>query len=70
VLDKKLNKFHFDIFRTMLDENGQWSKPEALPAVGVGEDNLVTDCGDGVPCPNFDHQKNRRSDFIVVGSLK
>ena len=31
VLDKKLNKFHFDIFRTNLNDDGQWSKPEALP---------------------------------------
>ena len=41
-----------------------------VAAVGVGEDNLINDCGDGTPCPNFDHQKNRRSDLIVVGSLK
>ena len=31
MLDKKLNKFHFDLYRTQLDDNGQWSKPEALP---------------------------------------
>ena len=31
VLYKKLNKFHFDLYKTQLDNNGQWSKPEALP---------------------------------------
>ncbi|NQV52455.1 MAG: OmpA family protein [Flavobacteriales bacterium] len=46
------------------------AKDRVIASVGVGEDNLVNDCGDGVPCSNADHQKNRRSELIVVGSLR
>ncbi|GAB3222228.1 OmpA family protein [Algoriphagus aestuariicola] len=30
-----------------------------------GEQGLVNDCGDGVPCPELDHQLNRRSELIL-----
>lgn len=30
-----------------------------------GEDRLTNDCGDGVPCPETDHQLNRRSELIL-----
>ncbi|MEQ9187635.1 MAG: Ig-like domain-containing protein [Cryomorphaceae bacterium] len=46
------------------------AKNRIVAAVGVGEDDLVNDCGDGVPCSNEDHQMNRRSELIVVGTLK
>lgn len=45
-------------------------KDRIVASVGVGEDNLVNDCGDGVPCSKADHQMNRRSELIVVGSLR
>lgn len=41
-----------------------------VASVGVGEDDLVNDCGDGVPCTKAQHQMNRRSELTVVGSLK
>lgn len=31
-----------------------------------GEQQLVNDCGDGVPCPASAHQQNRRSELIVI----
>ncbi|WP_271764703.1 OmpA family protein [Aquimarina algiphila] len=31
-----------------------------------GERRLFNDCGDGVPCTEDQHQKNRRSEFIIV----
>lgn len=31
-----------------------------------GERRLFNDCGDGVPCSEEEHQKNRRSEFIIV----
>lgn len=46
------------------------STDRIVAAVGVGGDDLVNDCGDGVPCSKADHQLNRRSDFRVVGSLR
>lgn len=35
-------------------------------ARGYGESFLVNDCSDGVPCSETEHQKNRRSKFIIV----
>lgn len=37
-----------------------------LSAKGFGETQLVNGCSDGVPCSEADHQKNRRSEFIVL----
>lgn len=34
-------------------------------AKGFGESQLVNECSDGVPCSEAQHQKNRRSEFIV-----
>ncbi|WP_198675202.1 OmpA family protein [Pleomorphovibrio marinus] len=31
-----------------------------------GEEELVNDCGDGVPCPEDKHQLNRRSEMILL----
>lgn len=31
-----------------------------------GEEQLVNDCGDGVPCPDIEHQLNRRSELILL----
>ena len=31
-----------------------------------GEQQLVNDCGDGVPCPASSHQQNRRSELILM----
>ena len=39
---------------------------ERLTAKGYGETELVNGCSDGVPCSEEEHQKNRRSEFIVV----
>lgn len=38
-----------------------------LTAKGYGERQLVNRCSNGVPCSSEDHQKNRRSEFIVSG---
>jgi len=45
------------------------SKERILAVVGLGESQLINDCGDGVWCPPTDHQKNRRSDLVVVGKM-
>ncbi|MGX7666416.1 OmpA family protein [Flavobacterium pedocola] len=37
-----------------------------LTAKGFGETQLVNGCSDGVPCSEADHQKNRRSEFIIL----
>jgi hypothetical protein len=38
--------------------------------ISQGEENLVNDCGDGVPCPESKHAENRRSEFAIIGILK
>ncbi|MBN7814140.1 OmpA family protein [Algoriphagus sp. YJ13C] len=30
-----------------------------------GEQNLINDCGNGVPCPESEHQLNRRSELVL-----
>ncbi|WP_008634845.1 OmpA family protein [Bizionia argentinensis] len=47
-----------------LVENGVESS--RLKALGFGESKLVNNCSNGVPCSEADHQKNRRSEFIVI----
>lgn len=36
-----------------------------LTAKGYGKTKLVNGCGDGVICPEEDHQKNRRTEFVI-----
>lgn len=38
-----------------------------ITAKGYGETNLVNHCKDGVPCSRKEHEKNRRSEFIITG---
>lgn len=33
---------------------------------GLGERELLNNCSDGVPCSEAEHQRNRRSEFIVI----
>ncbi|NBL66119.1 OmpA family protein [Flavobacterium sp. NST-5] len=37
-----------------------------LTGKGYGETQLVNNCADGVNCSEADHQKNRRSEFVIV----
>ncbi len=37
-----------------------------LKSEGLGETELVNNCSNGVPCSAGEHQKNRRSEFIVL----
>jgi outer membrane protein OmpA-like peptidoglycan-associated protein/tetratricopeptide (TPR) repeat protein len=37
-----------------------------LSAKGFGETQLVNGCSDDIPCSEAEHQKNRRSEFIVL----
>lgn len=37
-----------------------------LTGKGYGESQLVNKCADGVECSEAEHQKNRRSEFIIV----
>ena len=37
-----------------------------LTATGLGESELVNHCGNGVNCSEAEHQRNRRSEFIIL----
>lgn len=41
-------------------------KKDRLTEKGYGESMLLNKCADGVECSETEHQKNRRSEFIVV----
>jgi outer membrane protein OmpA-like peptidoglycan-associated protein/tetratricopeptide (TPR) repeat protein len=45
---------------------GQGIERERLEAQGFGETRLVNDCEDGVPCEEWQHQENRRTEFKVL----
>jgi outer membrane protein OmpA-like peptidoglycan-associated protein/tetratricopeptide (TPR) repeat protein len=40
--------------------------PSRISAKGYGESKLVNGCKDGVPCSEEEHQKNRRSEFVII----
>ena len=50
--------------RQWLIKNG--IEASRLTAKGYGESELVNTCADGVSCSEEEHQKNRRSEFIVI----
>ena len=37
-----------------------------LTSQGLGESELVNKCSNGIPCSEAEHQRNRRSEFIVL----
>ena len=39
---------------------------ERLTGKGYGESQLTNKCSDNVPCTEEEHQKNRRSEFIIL----
>jgi outer membrane protein OmpA-like peptidoglycan-associated protein len=43
---------------------------DRLTSDGLGEEQLVNDCGDGKKCTEKEHQLNRRTNFKVVEQIK
>jgi outer membrane protein OmpA-like peptidoglycan-associated protein len=39
--------------------------PERVRLEWFGEEKITNDCGDGVPCPEVEHQLNRRSELVL-----
>lgn len=40
---------------------------ERMKPVGYGETKVLNGCSDGVRCTEFEHQRNRRTEFRVIG---
>ncbi|GHB42348.1 cell envelope biogenesis protein OmpA [Mongoliitalea lutea] len=38
---------------------------ERIKLEWFGEENLINDCGNGIPCPEREHQLNRRSELVL-----
>ncbi|MVX36546.1 OmpA family protein [Myroides sp. LoEW2-1] len=38
-----------------------------IKGIGMGESQIMNHCKNNVPCSEREHQKNRRSEFIVIG---
>ena len=48
--------------------NSDKISPDRLEAEGYGESQLANkDCPNGVRCPDKEHEKNRRTEFIICG---
>ena len=43
----------------------QGIEKDRISAEWFGEEQLVNDCGDGKPCPEAEHQLNRRSELVL-----
>ncbi|WP_291782554.1 OmpA family protein [Cecembia sp.] len=58
-----LSKRRFDEVKNYLEQQG--IDTVRVRGEWFGESILVNDCGDGVPCPEFMHQLNRRSELVL-----
>ncbi len=45
---------------------GEGIQKDRLIPVGYGESRLTNECADGVDCPDWKHQENRRTEFTVL----
>lgn len=54
------------VVRWLVDHN---IPKERLTFKGYGESEPVNNCKDNVKCPEEDHQRNRRTEFRVVGTI-
>ncbi|UYW01924.1 OmpA family protein [Flavobacterium agricola] len=62
--NQKLSDRRAKATRAWMIEQG--IEPARLTAKGYGESQLVNKCADGVSCSEAEHQKNRRSEFIIT----
>ena len=62
--NEKLSDKRAKSTRQYLIDNGV--APERLTAKGYGESQLTNKCTDGVDCSEEEHERNRRSEFIIT----
>ena len=44
--------------------------PERIDFQGYGESQLLNQCGDGVECSEEEHERNRRTEFKIIGFIE
>ena len=59
--NKTLSQKRAEIVKRYLVSKG--IEAERIDAVGYGEEHLINDCADGVPCTDEEHALNRRIEF-------
>ena len=62
--NKALSQRRADAVKNYLISKG--ISPDRIISKGYGEERLLNNCSDGVPCTEAQHQQNRRTEFRVV----
>ncbi len=62
--NKALSQRRADAVKNYLISKG--INPKRIVSKGYGEERLVNNCSDGVKCPEWKHQQNRRTEFRVI----
>ncbi|WP_187328813.1 OmpA family protein [Echinicola rosea] len=62
--NEKLSNSRADAVAAYLEQKGISS--ERVHEAWYGEEELINDCGDGQPCPEWKHQLNRRSELVLM----
>ncbi len=65
VYNKYLSQKRAESTKEFLLANGI-SSDRIVSATGHGEEQLINDCEDGIPCSKTAHYKNRRSEIIIL----
>ena len=43
--------------------------PDRITAKGFGETQIINECTEGVKCHEYQHQQNRRTEFVIVDAI-
>ncbi|NNK18242.1 MAG: OmpA family protein, partial [Maribacter sp.] len=62
--NSQLSQRRADAIKSYLTKNGLSSSN--ITSVGLGEDNLINKCADGVYCLEFLHNQNERTNIVVA----
>lgn len=62
--NKHLSQMRADAIKSYLISKGV--SPSRIVSVGYGEERLLNNCSDGVPCSEAQHQLNRRTEYRII----
>ena len=64
--NKRLSQMRADAIKNYLISKG--IDPSRIVSVGYGEERLLNNCSDGVPCSEAQHQQNRRTEYRIINA--